>query len=150
MDNHRGGRVGIQLEPECQLLNKGLAATRGNTTHMGKEADTSGAGARQPGEAVSRKRIPGTNSPCKGHRTQAAAVIGMVTHAHRFRLPPPQFGAVTGRWLPQTGLRFPAPLASWDHMTTRYLTARDLKKCIEFSTSLSVTRWEKGLREADE
>ena len=92
----------------------------------GKEADTSGAGARQPGEEVSRKRSPGTNSPYKGHKTQAVVATEMDTCAHRFMLPLPQFGTVTGRWLPQTGLHFPEPLASWDHMMMCHLTARDL------------------------
>ena len=36
MDKHRGGRVGIQLEPECELLSKVLAAPRYTTTHMEK------------------------------------------------------------------------------------------------------------------
>lgn len=36
MDNHRVGRVGIQLEPECELLSKVLAAPRCNTMHMEK------------------------------------------------------------------------------------------------------------------
>ena len=53
-------------------------------------------------------------------------VTEMDTCAHRFMLPLPQFGTVTGRWLPQTGLHFPEPLASWDHMMMCHLTARDL------------------------